>query len=139
MEPRVQYAQTEDGVGIAYWTLGEGVPLVVMPNLPFSHVEVEWNIPEYRAWYEQFIERGVRLVRYDGRGSGLSDRDVNDFSLEAHLRDLGAVADQLGDGQFVLVGPVRNGPVAIAYAARWPERVSHLVLWCSFARGADYF
>jgi class 3 adenylate cyclase/pimeloyl-ACP methyl ester carboxylesterase len=138
MEPRIQYAQTEDGVSIAYWAMGEGRPLIVMPNIPFSHVELEWRIPEYRSWYESFL-RFSRLVRYDNRGSGLSDRDVSGFSLEANLRDLSAVADQLGDQPPVLVAPLLIGPVAIAYAARWPERVSRLILWCSFARGADYY
>ena len=138
MEPRVQYTQAEDGVNIAYWTMGEGPPLIVMPNIPMSHLELEWRIPEYRAWYESMLGF-FRLVRYDNRGSGLSDRDVGDHSLEAHLRDLSAVAGLLGDQPLVLVAPLLIGPVAIAYAARRPERVSHLALWCSFARGADYW
>ncbi len=133
----MQYTQTEDGVNIAYWAMGEGPPLIIMPNAPMSHVELEWSIPEYRAWYESMLGF-FRLVRYDNRGSGLSDRDVGDHSLEAHLRDLSAVAGLLGDQPLVLVAPLLIGPVAIAYAARRPERVSHLVLWCSFARGSDY-
>src|SRR3990170_2268530 len=100
MEPRVQYAQTEDGVGIAYWAMGEGPPLIVMPNIPMSHVELEPRIPEYSSWYEMLLGF-CKLVRYDNRGSGLSDRDVSDFSLEAHVRDLSAVADRLGEEQFV--------------------------------------
>ncbi|MDO8613797.1 MAG: alpha/beta hydrolase [Dehalococcoidia bacterium] len=138
MEPRIQYAQTGDGVSIAYWAMGEGPPLIVMPNIPLSHVELEVRIPEYRGWYESMIGFS-RLVRYDNRGSGLSDREVSDFSLEAHVRDLSAVAGQLGDQPPVLVAPLLIGPVAIAYAARWPERVSRLIFWCSFARGADYY
>jgi len=136
MEPRVQYTQTEDGVNIAYWAMGEGRPLIVMPTIPWSHVELEWRIPEYRAWYESMLGFS-RLVRYDSRGSGLSDRDVDDYSLEAHVRDLSAVAGLLGDQPLVLVAPLGIGPVAIAYAARWPERVSHLILWCSFAWASD--
>ncbi|HLA19702.1 MAG TPA: alpha/beta hydrolase, partial [Dehalococcoidia bacterium] len=138
MEPRIQYAQTEDGVSIAYWSLGEGMPTIILPNAPFSHVELEWQIPEYRRWYESYIER-VNLTRYDNRGCGLSDRDVSDFSLEAHLRDLSAVVDQVSKEPVALIAPLLTGPVAIAYAARRPERVSHLALWCSFARGADYW
>jgi class 3 adenylate cyclase/pimeloyl-ACP methyl ester carboxylesterase len=138
MEPRIQYAQTTDGVSIAYWTLGEGMPAVILPNVPFSHVELEWQIPEYRRWYESYIER-VSLTRYDNRGCGLSDRDVSEFSLEAHLRDLAAVVNQVSEGPVALIAPLLIGPVAIAYAARWPERVSHLALWCSFARGEDYW
>ncbi len=52
MEPRIQYAQTKDGVSIAFWTLGEGVPLVHMPWIPFSHTQLDWQIPRFRKWYE---------------------------------------------------------------------------------------
>ena len=136
MEPRVQYAKTADGVSIALWTLGEGIPLVLMLSLPFSHIQLEWQMPEFRRWYERLAERR-KLVRYDGRGSGLSDRDVTDYSLDAHVLDLEAVVDRLGLEQFDLLAIYHAGPVAITYAARHPERVSHLVLWCSWARGSD--
>jgi len=138
MEPRIQYAKTSDGVSIAYWTLGEGSPLVHMPVIPFSHIQLEWQIPEYRRWYERLAEKGM-LVRYDGRGSGLSDRDVTDYSVDAHVSDLEAVIARLGLERFALFGLGESGPAAIAYAARYPERVSHLVLWCSWARGSDIF
>ncbi len=67
MEPRIQYAQTKDGVSIAFWTLGEGTPLVHMPPLPWSHVQLEWQDPDYRRWYEG-LASNRRLVRYDNRG-----------------------------------------------------------------------
>ncbi len=137
MEPRIQYAQTEDGVSIAYWTLGKGMPLVAMPNMPFSHIQLEWQLPEYRRWYEGLAEKRM-LVRYDGRGHGLSDRDVTEFSLDAWLLDLEAVLDRLGLERFALFGVLHSGPVAIAYAARHPERVSHLLLWSTYARASDY-
>jgi len=73
MEPRVQYTRTKDGVSIAYWSLGEGQPLVIMPAMPMSHIECEWQIPEWRAFYERLAERR-RLIRYDGRGTGMSGR-----------------------------------------------------------------
>jgi class 3 adenylate cyclase len=136
MEPRIQYAQTTDGVSIAFWTLGDGKPAVEMPTLPVSHIQGEWQIPEWRRWYEA-LARTRKVVRYDCRGSGLSDRDVNDFSLDAHLRDLQAVADRLPQEKFALLAPIHAGPVAIAYAAHHPERVSHLVLWHSWARTRD--
>ncbi len=66
MEPRIQYAQTEDGVSIAFWTLGEGMPLIQMPLATVSHLELEWHDPEYRAWYERLSQERM-LVRYDGR------------------------------------------------------------------------
>jgi class 3 adenylate cyclase len=136
MEPRIQYAQTADGVSIAFWTLGEGMPFVHMPRHLFSHIELECQFPEIRRWYERLAEKRM-LVRYDGRGSGLSQRNVADQSLDAWVLDLDAVVDRLGVETFALLGYVRTGPVAIAYAARHPERVSHLLLWCTQARTSD--
>ena len=88
MEPRIQHAQTKDGVSIAFWTLGEGTPFVEMPTIPMSHIQMEWQIPEVRRWYERLSEKR-KLVRYDGRGSGLSDRDVTDYSLSARSPIMG--------------------------------------------------
>ena len=137
MEPRIQYAKTTDGVSIAYWTLGEGVPIVYAIHGQFGHIQLEWEHPENRRFYERLAEKRM-VVRYDGRGCGLSDRDVTDFSLEALLLDLEAVVDQLGLARFALFTLGGLGPVAIAYAARYPERVSHLILFASWARGSDY-
>jgi class 3 adenylate cyclase len=137
MEPHIQYAETADGVSIAFWTLGEGPPFVCMPNVPWSHLELEWQDPRLRRWLERLAEKRL-VVRYDNRGSGLSDREIADFSLDAHLRDMEAVVDRLGLETFALMGPLHSGPAAIAYAARHPERVSHLILWCTYARGSDY-
>ena len=136
MEPRIQYAKTADGVSIAFWTLGEGMPLVHMPWMLNTHLELEWQLAEMRRWHERLAEKRM-LVRYDCRGSGLSDRDVADFSLDAHVLDLEAVVDRLRLERFSLFGMAYAGPVAIAYAARHPERVSHLLLWCSWARARD--
>jgi len=138
MEPRIQYAQTADGVSIAFWTLGEGMPLVVMPNAPWSHIQMEWQIPGWRRWYERLAEKR-KLIRYDSRGCGLSDREVADYSLDAFVVDLEAVVQHLGLDRLVLLAPVSAGPVVIVYAARHPERVSHLVLWCSWARWSDAY
>ncbi|MCJ7510751.1 MAG: alpha/beta hydrolase, partial [Dehalococcoidia bacterium] len=136
MEPRIQYAQTADGVNIAFWTLGEGTPLVEMPSMLFSHIQLEWQIPEVRRWYERLSEKR-KLVRYDCRGSGLSDRDVADYSLDAFVLDLEAVVDRLRLERFALFGTAYTGPVAVAYAAGHPERVSQLLLFCSWARTRD--
>lgn len=137
MEPSIQYAQTADGVSIAFWTLGEGPPIVCMPPVPFSHIQAEWYIPDWRGWYER-LGRNRKLIRYDGRGTGLSDRDATDFSLEAQILDLEAVLDRLALERFVLFAQFYAGPVAITYAARHPYRVSHLLLWHTFARAPDY-
>jgi len=137
MEPRVQYATTADGVSIAFWTLGEGTPVVHMPGA-FTHIQLEWQIPEMRRWYER-LAQGRKLVRYDVRGSGLSDRKVADLSLDARVLDLEAVVDRLGLERFALFGPLHSGPVAIAYAVRRPERVSHLILWGAYAQASEWF
>ena len=136
MEPRIQYAQTANGVSIAFWTLGEGMPLVHMPLL-ISHVQLEWQMPECRRWYERLAEKR-RLVRYDHGGMGLSQRDMADYSLDAAVLELEAVVDRLDLERFDLLGLIHTGPIAIAYAARHPERVSHLVLWCTYARSSDF-
>ncbi len=88
MEPRIQYAKTSDGVSIAYAVSGEGTPLVFAPAKPFSHVVLgyEWG---RELWKE--LEQQFRVLRYDVRGSGMSDRSAVDFSLEAAQRDLEAV------------------------------------------------
>ena len=138
MEPRIQYAQTKDGVSIAFSTLGVGMPFVYMPPLLFSHVQLEWQNPEWRRWQER-LARKRKVVRYDGRGSGLSERNVSRFSLDVLMLDLEAVAQRLGLESFTLYGPIYSGPVAIAYAARHPEQVSHLILFGSSARGSDFF
>jgi class 3 adenylate cyclase len=138
MEPRIQYAKTKDGVSIAFWTMGEGMPVVWAPTIPWSHIQREWQWPGYRAYYEALMQ-GRKLVRYDGRGSGLSDRDVADYPLDAHLLDLEAVVDRVGLERFALGGSLTSGPVVIAFAARRPQRVSHLLLWASYARASDYF
>jgi len=132
MEPRIQYTHTADGVSIAFWTLGEGVPYVNMPPLPWSHIQLEWQDPGCRRWYERVAEKR-KLICYDGRGNGLSDRNVADYSVDAHMLDLQAVVERLGLQRFDLVGPMTAAPIAIAYAARHPEAVSHLMLWCPWA------
>jgi class 3 adenylate cyclase/pimeloyl-ACP methyl ester carboxylesterase len=135
MEPRIQYAQTKDGVSIAFWTLGEGMPFVVLTPLAMSHIQLEWEMPEYRRWYER-MARNRKLVRYDSRGLGLSQRNVTDLSLDAYVLDLEAVVERLGLERIALFAVFNSGTTGIAYAVRHPGRVSHLILWC--ARAADF-
>src|SRR3990172_3081782 len=136
MEPRIQYAKTADGVSIAFATYGEGRPLVWSQQPIASHVQLEWQQPSYRWAYSLLVTMGM-LVRFDTRGVGLSDRDVDDVSLDARVRDLETVADHLDLNSFALLGLETGGATAIAYAARHPERVSHLVLVNCSARGGD--
>ncbi len=102
-----------------------------------SHIQMEWQNPIVRGYYKA-LASSLRLIRHDCRGAGLSDRDVTDYSLDAHGRDILAVADRLGWERFALFGYPHSGSAAIHFAAHHPERVSHLVLWCSYPRGADY-
>ncbi len=138
IDPRIQYATTADGVSIAFWTLGEGDPFVCMPNVPWSNIQLEWRVPPLCLWFKRIAERR-KVVRYDCRGAGLSDREVADYTMDAQVLDLEAVVNHLRLDAFALFGPLHSGPVAVAYAARHPDRVSHLVLWCTYARGPDYY
>jgi class 3 adenylate cyclase/pimeloyl-ACP methyl ester carboxylesterase len=131
VEPPIQYSTTDDGVSIAYWELGDGFPLVIMPSLPFSHLQMEWQIPEWAAYYER-LAQNFRIIRYDSRGIGLSDRDVVAQTFESHLADLEAVVEHLGLERFALLAIAHAGPVAIQYTAAFPQRVSHLIFWCSY-------
>jgi pimeloyl-ACP methyl ester carboxylesterase/DNA-binding CsgD family transcriptional regulator len=88
----------------------------------------------WRHWLEGLAD-GHTVLRYDERGCGLSDRDIEDVSLDARLADLEAVIDAAGMERIALLGISQGGPLAIAFAARHPERVSHLVLYATFARG----
>ncbi len=132
MEPQIQYVKTTDGVRIAYYAVGQGTPLVIM-NLPTSHLQLEWQMADARQTYEAAARVGT-LVRYDHRGFGLSDRDVNDFSIEAMLRDLQAVVDRLELKSFNLLSYSLSSPLAMAFAAGQPDRALKLVLWPGYAR-----
>ena len=134
MEQQIRFCTTSDGVRIAYATVGQGPPLVVAWGW-VGHLEFEWNDPEWRAFLEGLAETRL-LVRFDKRGTGLSDWNAEDLSIEGHGRDLETVVDTLGLGHFALMGISEGGPTAIIYTARHPERVSRLVLYGSFHRWA---
>ena len=131
---RIRFCRSRDDVQIAFATAGEGPPLVRVNNW-FTHLELDWDNPVWRHWSEALAERRT-LVRYDPRGSGLSDRDVADFSLDALVSDVKAVVDALGLRRVPLIGLCQGGVIAAAYAARHPERVSRLVLYDSYLHGA---
>jgi pimeloyl-ACP methyl ester carboxylesterase/DNA-binding CsgD family transcriptional regulator len=136
-EPTVRYARSSDGLNIAYWSLGDGPALVHMPGFPVSHIRLEWRMAPGRAYYRR-LAADRTLVRYDSRGTGLSERIVDDLSIEAHVRDLEAVVANAGIDKFALMGFAHLGPAAITFAADHPERVTHLILWYTYARGSDY-
>ena len=135
--PAVQYARTSDGVNIAYTVAGSGRPYVEVP-VATSHLQASLALRAWGGFLEQLAMRH-RLIRLDGRGHGLSARDVSDLSLDARVRDLEAVTEQLGLEQVVLQGSLNGCHPVIRFAARHPDRVSHLVLVGPVRRGADTF
>jgi len=135
--PAILYAYTDDGVDVAYWKRGRGPVLLHSPNVQLGHARSEWSVDGMRSWYEA-LARHFTVVRYDHRGGGLSSRGDHAQSIEMLVRDIDAVAAHVSPEPFVLLGWLSGGLPAIAYAARNPSRVSHLVLWSSFARDADH-
>lgn len=131
----VRFCRSSDGTWLAVAAVGQG-PLLLRAAHWLSHVEHDLLSPVWRPWLAE-LSRRYRYIRYDQRGSGLSDRGVAEFSLDAWVADLEAVADGLGPGRFALLGMSQGGAVAIAYCARHPERVSRLVLYGAYARGAQ--
>jgi pimeloyl-ACP methyl ester carboxylesterase/DNA-binding SARP family transcriptional activator len=129
----VRFCVARDGVRIAYATIGEGPPLVKTANW-MSHLEYDWKCPLWRHLARE-LSRDFRLVRYDQRGNGLSDWEVPSISLDVWLDDLEAVVDASGLERFPLLGISQGCSVAVAFAARYPQRVSHLILYGGGARG----
>lgn len=133
MEQQIKFCTAPDKVSIAYAVTGSGPPLVKAANW-MSHLEYDWKTPVWRPFIEEF-SRDQQLIRYDQRETGLSDRNVADLSLDAFVADLETVVNTLQLDRFPLFAVSQGGPVAIAYAARHPEKVSHIILLGSFAAG----
>jgi DNA-binding SARP family transcriptional activator len=123
----IRYCTARDGVRIAYAVSGSGYPILKCANW-MSHLQYEWESPIWRHWMEG-LSADNQLIRCDQRGNGLSDWDVADISFESMVADLECVADAAGLKRFALLGISRGSPISAAYAARHPERVSHLVLY----------
>jgi DNA-binding winged helix-turn-helix (wHTH) protein/pimeloyl-ACP methyl ester carboxylesterase len=132
----IRYCTTTDGIRLAYATTGNGPPLVKASNW-LTHLDFEWGSPIWRHWYTA-LSRHHRLVRYDERGNGMSQRDVPDVSFDTWVRDLETVVDAAGLDRFPLLGISRGGPIAIAYAVKHPERITQLVLYGAFAAGLKH-
>jgi class 3 adenylate cyclase/pimeloyl-ACP methyl ester carboxylesterase len=134
LEQKLGFATAKDGARIAYATTGEGEPIVQVLGW-LTHLERGIFSPTYDAGDTlRKLSAKHRVVRYDGRGSGLSDRDVADMSLEARVADLEAVVEALGLQRFAIHAISAGGPTAITYASRHPERVTRIVFYSSFAR-----
>jgi pimeloyl-ACP methyl ester carboxylesterase/DNA-binding CsgD family transcriptional regulator len=129
----IRFCTSADGVRLAFGMHGSGPPLVRVATW-LTHLQYDWDSPLWRHWLDG-LAHGRTLLRYDERGSGLSDRDVSRFSIDAWVEDLEAVVDAAGVERFSLLGLSNAGAVAIAYAVRHPERVSHVVLCGAFLQG----
>ena len=136
MEPHIQYVRTTDGVNIAYYVTGEGPPLVRALSFP-SHLTAAWAMPGF-ADATRKLAGEHQLLTYDARGMGLSQR-VLDFSLDTRVSDLRAVIRHLRFDRFALMATGHATMAAMAYAARHPDEVAHLVLVTPYADGAQLY
>lgn len=138
MKQQIRFCRSFDGTRLAYAVTGDGppasTPLVKAPHW-LTHLEYEAQSPIWRPWIER-LSRGRTLVRMDARGCGLSDRDVTEFTFEHYVNDLEAVIDAAGLERFALFGHSQGGAIAVGYAARHAQRVTHLALLGTYARGS---
>lgn len=133
MRQEIRFARTPDGVRLAYGIHGSGPPLVKVANW-LSHLEFDWLSPVWRHWLTE-LGSDHTVIRYDARGSGLSDWDVPEVSFAAWVRDLETVIDAVGLDRFDLFGMSQGGAVGISYAARHPKQVGRLLLYGAYGRG----
>ena len=133
MQQEIRFCKAQDGTRLAYALSGDGPPLVMSATW-LTHLEHQWRSLAWRPWLEAFMH-DHRLLRYDARGCGLSDRDASDLSFESWVRDFERVIDAAAFDHFGILATCWGGPVAIEYAARHPGRVSHLILYGTYARG----
>jgi len=131
IDQEIKYCRTSEGVRLAYATAGSGPPLVKAANW-LNHLEYDWETPVWQHVVHGLARKNT-LIRYDARGTGMSDWDVETLSLEAWVSDLETVVNDAGVNRFPLLGVSQGCAVSIAYAVRHPERVSHLILYGGFA------
>jgi pimeloyl-ACP methyl ester carboxylesterase len=130
----IRYCTAADGVHLAYSLIGTG-PVFVRVLGHFTHLEMEWEWPDLRHFWERLAER-YAVVRYDGRGTGLSDQYPGEFTEETRQLDLDAVLTAVGAENAILLGISEGGWTAATYAREHPERITHLVLYGAYCRGA---
>jgi class 3 adenylate cyclase len=133
MEPQIQYVRSADGTRIAMSTIGRGRPFVIDYGVAWATMEAQWEVPQWRNGLEHLAKRRMVVV-FDGRGCGLSDREVQDFSIEARVNDLAAIVSSLS-AHIDLMGMWWGSQAAMSYAAANPVMVRHLILRNPTARG----
>ncbi|MGW3413138.1 alpha/beta fold hydrolase [Streptomyces sp. NPDC000888] len=129
----IRFCRSTDSTRIAYAATGDGPPLVKTANW-LTHLDLDRTTPMWAHWFDG-LTRNRQLIRYDERGCGLSDWTMPSFTLDNLVDDLDSVVNAAGLDRFPLLGVSQGGAVAVAYAARHPERVSHLILTAAYARG----
>jgi class 3 adenylate cyclase/pimeloyl-ACP methyl ester carboxylesterase len=134
--PRIQYCQTSDGVDLAYFVIGSGPPLLWASTIFTSHLAKNWEV-----WNEMYqdVARYCTVIKYDERGSGLSDRDATDFSLQARLLDIEAVRQAAGIERVSVMGAGHGALAAAAYAAKYRDQVDRLVLLSPYSSGEELY
>lgn len=132
VQQQIRFCRSASGVNIGYAVSGDGPPLVKVANF-LTHLEYDWRSPVVRPFLLE-LGRGRTLIRYDPRGCGLSDRNAEDLSLDAWVADLEAVVEAAKVERFPLFAHSQGAAIGVAYAARHPERVSHLILLGGWAR-----
>ena len=133
----IRFSLAADGVRIAWASIGNGPPLVKASNW-LTHLDYEWESPIWRHWWSE-LSNHHRVIRYDERGNGMSQRDVSEVSFDTWVRDLETVVDAAKLDRFTLLGISRGGAIAVAYAVKHPERVSKLVLYGAFPMGLNHY
>ena len=128
MLPRIQYAQTSDQVSIAFWAMGDGVPIILMYPPGFSNIQFEWDIPEFRETYES-VSEWATVIRFDHRNHGLSQRGISDVTPDDYARDLAGVLNRLDIQRVHVFAATDCGKVALQYAVENPARVASVTLF----------
>jgi pimeloyl-ACP methyl ester carboxylesterase/DNA-binding CsgD family transcriptional regulator len=133
MRQQIRFCTTADGARLAWASHGNGPPLIKAANW-LTHLEYDWESPVWRYWLEG-LGQSHTVIRYDERGCGLSDRDIGEPSIDQWVADLETLVDATGADRFTLLGVSQGAAIAVAYAARHPERVERVVLYGGYARG----
>jgi len=129
----IKFCTSPDGVRLAYAAIGEGPPLVRVSTY-MTHLEYDRKSPVWYHWLRD-LSRNYTFVRYDQRGCGLSDHQMKELSVDTWVNDLETVVNSMGLGRFALLGPSQGAAIAVAYAIRHPERITHLILYGGYIKG----
>jgi pimeloyl-ACP methyl ester carboxylesterase len=133
MQQKISFCEAHDGVRLAYASVGEGPPIIKAANW-LTHIEHDWDAPIWSPLFRN-LAKDHQVIRYDERGNGLSDWDVEDISFESFVTDLEAVVEASGIKKFTLLGISQGAAVSIEYAIRHPDRVAQLILFGGYDSG----